>query len=124
MSRQTQRKGDIGKAKAISTFTSLGYDVAILVTESAAYDLIVDTGENLVKVQCKFITSDYHVDLRSVYCGAAGYTVKKPKPGGFDWLYVLTAAGEEYLVKDSLVGRSSINMHEKFLLRKVAGNGA
>jgi hypothetical protein len=43
--RVTQKKGDIAKAKAISTFTEKRYDVAVLLTESAPYDLIVDTDE-------------------------------------------------------------------------------
>ena len=33
--RQTQRKGDIAVAQAIATFTRMGYDVAVPLTESA-----------------------------------------------------------------------------------------
>jgi PD-(D/E)XK endonuclease len=54
--RATQRKGDIATARAIARFTAMGYDVAIPLTESAAYDLIVDDGERLVRVQCKFVS--------------------------------------------------------------------
>jgi hypothetical protein len=39
--RQTQRKGDIAVAQAIATFTRMGYDVAVPLTESAPYDLVV-----------------------------------------------------------------------------------
>src|SRR4051794_18934768 len=35
--RTTQRKGDIATAFAIARFTAMGYDVAIPLTESAAY---------------------------------------------------------------------------------------
>lgn len=41
--RLTQRKGDLATTQAISTFTRMGFDVSIPVTESAQYDLIVDT---------------------------------------------------------------------------------
>ena len=51
--RVTQRKGDIATAPAIATFTALGFDVSIPLTESAAYDLIVDDGATLQRVQCK-----------------------------------------------------------------------
>jgi hypothetical protein len=40
--RTTQRKGDRAVATAIASFTSRGWDVSIPLTESAAYDLVVD----------------------------------------------------------------------------------
>src|SRR5437763_1581802 len=52
--RTTQRKGDVATARAIATFTAMGFDVSIPLTESAAYDLVVDDGERLARVQCKF----------------------------------------------------------------------
>jgi hypothetical protein len=42
--RTTQRKGDLATARAIARFTWMGFDVAIPLTESAAYDLVVDDG--------------------------------------------------------------------------------
>lgn len=120
--RETQRKGDIAKARAIATFTSLGYDVAMLLTESAAYDLIVDIGGALLRIQCKFCSSGM-VDLRRIHCNAQGYVVKKTKANDYDWLYVLTANGNEYLIKDCLV-RTYVTMRDEFLLRKVLGNGS
>ena len=48
--RTTQRKGDIATTRAIATFTAMGFEVSIPVTESAAYDLVVDDGEALRRV--------------------------------------------------------------------------
>ena len=48
--RTTQRKGDIATTRAIATFTAVGFEVSIPVTESAAYDLVVDDGEALRRV--------------------------------------------------------------------------
>jgi len=48
----TQRKGDI--AKAISTFTSYGFDVSLPITESGAYDIIVDANNILYRVEVKY----------------------------------------------------------------------
>jgi PD-(D/E)XK endonuclease len=45
--RTTQRKGDIATSRAIAAFTAIGYDVSIPLTESAAYDLVVDDGREL-----------------------------------------------------------------------------
>ncbi|MCA1566752.1 MAG: hypothetical protein LC803_14125 [Acidobacteria bacterium] len=45
--RVTQRKGDIATTQASATFTRLGYDVSVPITESAKYDLIIDTPDGL-----------------------------------------------------------------------------
>ena len=47
MYRETQRKGDAAVAQAIATFTKMGHDVSIPLTESAAYDLVIDFNEKL-----------------------------------------------------------------------------
>lgn len=77
--RPTQRKGDTATAKAIHTFTAAGWDVAIPLTESAAYDLIVDDGAGLHRVQCKF-TSCEQVGLRGIHSNAQGYVVNTQRP--------------------------------------------
>src|SRR5256885_570974 len=69
--RTTQRKGDIATAKAVHTFTALGYDVALPLTESAAYDLVVDEGTRLVRVQCKYTTVE-QVGLRRIHSNSQG----------------------------------------------------
>jgi hypothetical protein len=106
--RLTQRKGDIAVTQAIATFTSMGFDVSVPLTESAAYDLVVDDGEGLARVQCKY-TSGRQVDLRQIHSNAGGYVVKRTLPGAYDWLYVLNALGIEFLVKECLAGRRALN---------------
>jgi PD-(D/E)XK endonuclease len=105
--RSTQRKGDRATAQAIATFTALGYDVSIPLTESAAYDLVVDDGQDLRRVQCKF-ASGREVDLRRIHSNSQGYVVKPVKPRAYDWLYVLRADGNEFLVKQCHAGRRSV----------------
>lgn len=95
--RSTQRKGDRATAQAIATFTALGYDVSIPLTESAAYDLVIDDGEALRRVQCKF-ASGRQVDLRRIHSNSHGYVVKTVMPRAYDWLYVLRADGHEFLL--------------------------
>jgi PD-(D/E)XK endonuclease len=105
--RSTQRKGDRATAQAIAAFTALGYDVAIPLTESAAYDLVVDDGEGLRRVQCKF-ASGREVDLRRIHSNSQGYVVKRVLPRAYDWLYVLRADGHEFLLKRCHDGRRSV----------------
>jgi hypothetical protein len=105
--RDTQRKGDIAVSQAIATFTKLGYDIALPLTESAAYDILVDDGMGIWRVQIKF-SSGKEVDLRRIHSNSQGYVVKKAKANAYDWLYVLKQSGEEYLIKECLESRRSI----------------
>lgn len=107
MMRSTQRKGDIGVSQAIATFTKIGYDVFLPLTESAAYDLVVDTSEELVRVQVRYTSTD-EVDLRRVHSNSKGYVVKKTKENAYDWLYILKDNGTEYLIKKCLHNRRAI----------------
>ena len=102
--RATQRKGDVATSRAVATFTAMGFDVSIPLTESAAYDLVVDDGNQLVRVQCKFVAGA-QVDLRRIHSNAQGYVVKRSPANSYDWLYVLKADGREYLLKECFAER-------------------
>ena len=122
--RSTQRKGDIATARAISRFTSMGYDVAIPLTESAAYDLVVDDGTVLARVQCKYVGGDRRqVDLRRIHSNSTGYVVKRTTADSYDWLFVLDGSGEEYLLKECFAGRRSVNLRNAHKLGAVAESG-
>jgi hypothetical protein len=120
--RSTQRKGDIATARAVATFTALGWDVSIPLTESAAYDLIVDSGDGLHRVQCKYV-SGRDVDLRRIHSNAQGYVVKPGLEGAYDWLYVMRPDGSEYLRRECLAGRRSVTVREVDRLGAVAESG-
>ena len=109
--RNTQHKGDTATAQCIATFTKKGFYVLIPLTESAAYDVVLDTGETLVRVQVKY-SSNKEVDLRNIHSNAKGYVVKKTKECSYDWLYVLHESGEEYLIKKCLNGRRSVTFFD------------
>ena len=115
--RTTQRKGDVATSQAVASFTALGWDVAIPLTESAAYDLVVDDGDGLHRVQCKF-TSGRDVDLRRIHSNSQGYVVKRGRANDYDWLYVLGVGGDEYLLRECFVGRRSVRMRETDRLRR------
>jgi PD-(D/E)XK endonuclease len=122
--RTTQRKGDIATARAIATFTKMGFDVSIPLTESAAYDLVVDDGEALRRVQCKYCgAARAQVDLRQIHSNSRGYVVKLTPAGAYDWLYILAADGSEYLIKESLHERRSITIRSAYQLGAVAESG-
>lgn len=106
--RETQKKGDLAVAQAIATFTRLGHDVALPITESASYDLILDCDEGLKRVQVRYTSSGRgQVDLRRIHSNGSGYVVKKTRPDAYDWLFVLNDRGEQFLLKQCLHTRRS-----------------
>lgn len=110
--RITQRKGDLATAQAIATFTRLGYDVLIPITESAAYDIVVDAPDGLKRVQVKY-SSDRKVDLRNIHSNSSGYVIKKAKHDSYDWLYVLYEKDgifEEHLFTNCFVNRRCVSL--------------
>ncbi len=113
--RTTQHKGDIAVSQAIARFTKMGYDVALPFTESAAYDLIVDTGEGLKRVQVRY-SGVREVALRRIHSNSKGYVVKKTKANAYDWLYIFKNTGEEYLIRQCLANRNSITPTAEYLL--------
>lgn len=122
--RITQRKGDCAVAQSIATFTRLGYDVLIPLTESAAYDIAVEKNGLIKRVQVKY-SSNREVDLRRIHSNSSGYVVNKTKKNAYDWLYILTGDGEEYLVRECLFGRRSIKPSMRYLLNgDTIGRGA
>lgn len=123
--RETQRKGDIAVAQAIATFTKEGYDVSIPLTESAAYDLIIEGYGIIKRVQVRYST-DGEVDLRRIHSNSTGYVVKKSKKGAYDWLYIFKASSEdEYLILDCPFNRRSIKPNKQHsivsVLKKLGG---
>jgi len=113
--RTTQRKGDIAVSQAIAKFTKMGYDIALPLTESAAYDLIIDTPKGLKRMQVRY-TSVKEVSLRRIHSNSKGYVIKKTKYNAYDWLYIFRSTGEEYLIKRCLTNRNSITPTAKYRL--------
>jgi hypothetical protein len=112
----------VATARAVSTFTAMGYDVSIPLTESAAYDLIVDGAGSLRRVQCKF-SSTREVDLRRIHSNSNGYVDKRVADNAYDWPYVLRPDGTEYLIKKCHPGRRSVTPRPEHRLVPAADPG-
>jgi hypothetical protein len=117
--RETQRKGDAAVAHAIALFTKLGYDISIPLTESAAYDLVIDFCGSLKRVQVRFSHSGKEVGLRRIHSNSHGYVVKRPNANAYDWLFILDGSGNEYLITRKLKNRSVVTPQRSDLLETV-----
>lgn len=96
----------------------------IPVTDSQDYDLIVDTGTKLLKVQVKTTTQIsehgiYIVSLKTCGGNKSGHTTKTFDNNQSDLLFVLT--GDCYSIpRDAITSKNTINLGEKVLMYKVS----
>lgn len=100
-------------AKTIAAFTELGYDISLPITECAAYDLIVDIGSELKRVQIKYCgVASGEVGLRHIHSNSGGYVIQRPCIDAYDWLVVLWQ-NQLWISKESMAGRTTIRVTDK-----------
>jgi hypothetical protein len=115
--RNSRKQGDAGLGAAIAYFTRIGATVSIPLTDSQDYDLVVDTGGDLRRVQVKTTTSRtkygrYVVSLRT-HGGNRSWTGVVKTVGGSmaDDLFVLSDDGAMFLIPvDRLSQRATLNL--------------
>jgi len=122
--KNTKKQGDMGLGAAIFYFTSIGQTVAIPLTDSQDYDLIVDD-DSLKKVQiktCSFKRKYYEVNLSTKGGNRTSIgSLKRFNNDNCDYLFVITENFEKYLIptKD-LVAKCNLVLgpkYKKYLLK-------
>lgn len=112
----SRKQGDTGMGYAIAYFTKLGWTVSIPITDSQDYDLVVDNGDKLLKVQVKtskFKTEHgiYQVALKTCGGNRSGQTIKTFDSNASDLLFILLDNGNTYLIpREAIKGTTSINL--------------
>lgn len=101
--KNTNKQGDAGLGIAIGWFSMHDYTVSIPLTDSQDYDLIVDNGVGLLRVQVKTTTykrnSNYRVDLRVKGGNKSGTgKIKKFDHSKADAIFAVTGDGTKYLI--------------------------
>ena len=121
----SKKQGDIGMCYAMAYYSKLGWTISIPITDSQDYDLIVDTGDELLKVQIK-TTSQlskhdiYVVGLRTNGGNKSGNISKLFDSNNCDLLFVMTEIGEFYSIpRTEIMSTTTINLGEKYLQYKV-----
>ena len=105
----TKQQGNIGLGKAIAHFTSLQYIVSVPLNDSQGYDLIVDNGKKLLRVQVKTSrhkkkTGSYVIALRQMGGSRRTGRVKMFDKSTADIMYALCIpTGEAYLIPYSYI---------------------
>jgi len=100
--KNSKKQGDMGMGVAIGYFTSKGYTVAIPLTDSQDYDLIIDNGNQLSRVQvktCNFKRKSYEVNLAIKGGNRTSIgKIKKFDTSYCDYIFIITKNLEKYFI--------------------------
>lgn len=113
----SKKQGDVGMCYAIAYFSKLGYTVNIPITDSQDYDLVIDTGTKLLKVQVKTTKfrskyGIYQVSLKTCGGNKSCQTIKNFNINNSNLLFILTNSGEMYLIpKENIHSNTCINLN-------------
>ena len=101
--RNPREQGLIGVTDAIAWFGRQGWPVSVPLIDSQPYDLVVDDGTRLLRVQVKTTTyrsrsGRFVVQLCTRGGSRSFHTTRSFQPGACDLLYVLTDDHDRYLI--------------------------
>lgn len=112
-----KQKGNAGLSLAIGYYGSNGYTISLPLNDTQDYDLIIDDGNKLQKVQVKFCNSisdygAYQVSVRS--CGGtSGKVYKRIIDTNVDIVFVVCSNGQMFEIpKQKITQRNTICLNE------------
>lgn len=121
------RQGNVGVAYAIAYYSKLGYTISIPLTDTQDYDLVVDTGNTLLKVQVKTTTYKkengiYQLNLKVNGGNRSGIGKTKTfDQNNCDLVFAMTEQFDFYSIpKSEISATSSISLGEKYLPFRVS----
>lgn len=111
-----REQGLLGLTDAIEWFGHRGWPISVPLIDSQPYDLVVDDGVRLHRVQVKTTTyrSTYGVFVVSLATRGGNQSFHSSRdfdPAGCDLVYVLTDARDRYLIPSSSIrARTTLNL--------------
>jgi hypothetical protein len=115
-----REQGLLGLVDAIAFIGSRGLSVSLPLIDSQRYDLIVDDGERLQRVQVKTTTQrnrrgHFMVQVCTRGGNRSFHTTKYFDPDSCELLYVLTDAGTRYLIPTgAIVSRTTVTLNARY----------
>jgi hypothetical protein len=115
----TRLQGDAGMGVAIAYFSRIGIRIGIPLTDSQPYDLMIDDGGNLSRVQVRTTTvregRSYVVGLKTVGGNKTQLITKVFDPTAYEWLFVVCGDATVYLIPATAISaRYSIFLGRKY----------
>lgn len=123
-----KHRGNAGLSFAIAYFGCNGYTVSVPLNDTQDYDLIVDDGGSLQKVQVKATSQvdsngEYSVSLKSSG-GTKGIAYKNVRDTDIDLLFVLCSNLDAYLIpKEVITQKSELKLKHKVVHNKNQHSG-
>lgn len=101
-------QGNAGLGVAIAYLTRVGVDVAIPLTDSQPYDLVIEYEGRLQRVQVKTTTQRtksgvYVVALRTVGSNMKGVVRRNFDPGDYEWLFAVCGDATVYMIPTTAI---------------------
>jgi hypothetical protein len=128
--KNSKSQGQIGVGSAINYYTSIGYTVCIPLLDNQDYDLIVDSGVKLLKVQVKTTKqlTSYGIPIVNLrVCGGnQSYSTSKVfDSSSVDLVYVLCSNGDRYNIPSTEIkAKNSFNLGESYRDFKIKSGAA
>jgi hypothetical protein len=118
MFKNSKKQGDAGLGQAIAYFTMKGYDIALPLTDSADWDLIVEMEDGLKRVQVKTSSQISKTGVMMFNCDVKGGNQSFNKPAKtiqqqqweFIFLHHLVTNKQALIPKEVLVTKGQINL--------------
>ena len=99
----SKQKGSLAVSQCIAKLYKLGYEILLPIGDRNPYDLVFDDGKKLYKVQVKFAgktaRGKHKAGLRITGGNQSFNYAKKYADDAFDYLFVYTEDGRNYLIK-------------------------
>jgi hypothetical protein len=118
--KNSQKQGDYGVGWAIQYFTALSYGIMMPLGSSQDYDLVIDNGTTLQKVQVK-TTSQKHLNLQTTGGSGKHHCVyKKHDKMEYDLLFVVDGDDNKYLIPYEVIKNNvrsiTLNKYKEYKL--------
>jgi PD-(D/E)XK endonuclease len=118
MFKNSKKQGDAALGQAIAYFTMLGYDVALPLTDSADWDLIVEMEDGLKRIQVKSSFQLTKTGVMMFCCDVKGGNQSFSKPAktiqsqGWDLIFLhhMVTGKQALIPKEVLITKGQINL--------------
>lgn len=111
-------KGNVALGRCIKFATSHNMTVCIPLNDAQDYDLVIDSGHHLLKIQVKYTSSrnsnKYTVDTRvRGHKNMKGEYYIKDNVSPPDYYFITTSAGQDYLIPYKAVkGKNTFTLND------------
>ena len=115
----TVKQGTVGVASAIFEFCKRDWFVSIPINDIQKYDLVLDQGNGLKKVQVKTTKSKMHnnyvVQLKTILTNKNINIIKNLDTSNIDYLFILCEDSSKYFIpSNKIASKCALSLGKKY----------